>query len=74
MVSPVFLPLGNLFVLCQAVNTLLGLEESPESLSFGSCGTCEELSVVSRRILPSQLNDESDIKASVFVKSWVYFT
>lgn len=32
MVSPVFLPLGNLFVLCQAVNTLLSLEDSSELL------------------------------------------
>lgn len=32
IVSPVFLPLGNLFVLCQAVNTLLSLEESSELL------------------------------------------
>lgn len=32
MVSPVFLPLGNLFVLCQAVNTLLNLEDSSELL------------------------------------------
>lgn len=32
VVSPVFLRLGNLFVLCQAVNTLLSLEESSELL------------------------------------------
>lgn len=32
IVSSVFLPLGNLFVLCQAVNTLLSLEESSELL------------------------------------------
>lgn len=32
VVSSVFLHLGNLFVLCQAVNTLLSLEESSELL------------------------------------------
>lgn len=34
IVSSVFLPLGNLFVLCQAVNTLLSLEESSELLNL----------------------------------------
>ena len=34
VVSFVFLPSGVLFVLCQAVNTLLSLEESSELLNL----------------------------------------
>lgn len=72
VVSPIFLPLGNLFVLCQAVNTLLGLEESSELLRLVPVERVKNL-VLWVDVPSIQLNGESDIKASVFVKSWVYF-